>query len=432
VDAVKRALRTYWLPVGVIVGFAFVSTVLGVEILGRQRLQSPFAPRYSVRVAFSATPGLAPGLGQPAEVAGVPVGEIADAVSRDGQTVVTLSIDRSQLPRVYGDATATLVPVTPLDNLAVEIDPGGPPSPPLTDGATIPVASSTVPAAADDLLDALDGDTRTYLAALISATGDGLHGHGPDLRALLAQIGPTARQIRELSGALAARRATLAQVVHSLSVLAVAAGRRDAAIRQAVSAGSATLTAMASQDAALRQSLALLPGTLRRARGALTSAAGLAGALDPALTALRPAIARLPRALAATTRLARTATPELRDVIRPLVRVANGDLPALTAAAGHLGAVTPDLDNAFRVLEYALDELFYSNGGRSRSYGFYAAWAQHDGNSVLSTGDAQGQVIRSALIVSCSELNQIPNLTSLVNGIAALLPGLCPPTGSAH
>jgi len=288
-----------------------------------------------------------------------------------------------------------------------------------------------VPVGVDGLLDALDGDTRTYLQALISATGYGLHGRGPDLRALLMQIGPTAAQIHELTGALAARRVALAQVVHSLSVLALAAGQRDGAIRRVVSAGDATLMAMARQDAALRQSLSLLPGTLASARQALSSATGFAGVLKPTLSALQPAVSRLPDALAAAGRLARGAVPQLRDVVRPLVAAGVRSLPVLLTAAPHLNAVTPDLDNSFRVLQYALDELFYSDGGHSRSYGFYGAWAQHDGNSVLSTGDAQGQVIRSALIVSCSELNQIPNLTSIVNGIAALLPTICPATGSA-
>src|SRR5581483_9180631 len=121
---VKRAIRTYWAPVGVIVAFAMLSTFLGVYILGQQRLQSPFAARYDVRVEFAATPGLAPGLGQPADVAGVPVGEISAASVHDGRALVTLTIERSQLPHVYANGSAALVPQTPLDNLAVYLNPG--------------------------------------------------------------------------------------------------------------------------------------------------------------------------------------------------------------------------------------------------------------------------------------------------------------------
>jgi len=427
----KRAVRTYWISACVIVVFAVLSSVLGIYILGQQRFQSPFAARYQVRVEFSATPGLDPGLGQPADVAGVPVGEISAATLVDGRALVTLSIERSQLPHVYVNATAQLVPDTPLDDLEVDLNPGSPPAAVLADDALIPIGESTVPVPVDSLLDALDGDTRTYLASLISATGYGVGGRGPDLRALLEQIGPTARQIRELAGALASRRVALAQVVHSLSVLAVAAGNRQNAIRQVVSAGSRTLQVLAGQDAALQQALSLLPGTLADTDGALASATGFAQQLRPTLIALQPAVQRLPAALAGTERLASVATPNLRDVIRPLVTQANLSLPAVATSVRHLDAVTPDLDNAFRVLQYLFDELFYSDGGRSRSYAFYAAWAQHNGNSVLGTGDAQGQVIRSALIVSCSELNDIPDLTGLIDGIAALLPSICPQTGSA-
>jgi phospholipid/cholesterol/gamma-HCH transport system substrate-binding protein len=426
----KRTVRTYWIPSAVIVAFAVLSSALGIYILGQQRLQSPFTATYRLRIEFSAAAGIAPGLGQPADVAGVPVGEIENAVTSNGRALVTVSIDRSQLPHVYADATAALVPQTPLGDLEIDLEPGGPPARPLANNAMINVGQSTVPVPVDDLLDALDGDTRTYLASLISATGYGLGGHGPDLRALLEQIGPTAKQIHELAGSLVSRRTVLAQVVHSLSVLAVAAGNRDDALRQVVSAGSATLQAMAQQDTALQSALSLLPGTLSDAQQALGSAAGFARTLTPTLTALAPAVKRLPAALKATGRLASVATPKLRTVVRPVVTESNRSLVPILAALPDLNAVTPDLDNAFRVLQYVFDELFYSAGGTQRSYAFYAAWAQHDGNSVLSTGDAQGEVIRSALIVSCSELNNIPDLGQLIDGIDGLLPSLCPSTST--
>ncbi len=93
----RRAIRNNWWPVAIIVAFAVGSTTLGVYILGQQRLQSPLRARYTVRVELSDAPGLAPGLGQPADVAGVQVGEISGAVVHDGKALVTLSIDRSQL-----------------------------------------------------------------------------------------------------------------------------------------------------------------------------------------------------------------------------------------------------------------------------------------------------------------------------------------------
>jgi len=428
----KRAARGYWTAAAVIVGFALLSTLLGVYILGKQRLTSPFASRYQIRVAFSATPGIAPGLGQPADVAGVPVGEISAAAVRNGESLVTLSIERSQLPHVYKNATAQLVPQTPLDDLDVDLNPGSKNAGLLPSGAVIGIGRSTVPVPVDDLLDALDGDTRDYLAALISATGYGLRNQGPNLRALFAQIGPTADQIRELTTALNQRRTTLAKVIHSLSVLAVAAGSRNDELRQIVADGSKTLTALASQDSALQQSLRLLPSTLGDTRAALSSATTFAGDLRPTLSALTPALENLPKTLRATQTLASHASPALRNVIRPAVASGNLSLPSLLTAAHHLNLTTPDLDNAFKVLQYVFNELFYSDNGKSRSYAFWGAWAQHDGNSVLSTGDAQGEVINSALLVTCSEFNDIPQLTTVLDGVGKLLPSVCPPTGEAH
>jgi phospholipid/cholesterol/gamma-HCH transport system substrate-binding protein len=421
-----RELRKQWGPAAVILAFAALSTALGIYTLGQQRVSSPFTSHYEVRIAFARTPGLAPGLGQPATVAGVHVGEVTGVDLVEGRAVVTLTIDRDQLPRVYADASAALRPNTALGDQEITLRPGRPPATVLGPRDTIDVGATQVPTGPDGLLGALDADTRQYFTALLSAAGAGLHGRGPDLRALLQAIGPTARQTRELSDAVVARRRSAAKVVHSLSVLAVAAGSKDRDIVRAVRGGSATLQAIAAQDAALRRSLQLLPSTLRSARGALAAVTPLGRTLRPALTALRPTTQHLDRTLTAIDALSATATPALRRTIRPLVRAAVPALTQLNVAAPHLNAVTPDLQQAFRVLEYAGNELFYSDGGRARGYPFWLAWAQHNGNSVLSTGDAHGQVVRSALIFSCSGFDAVPQLQTLFAGVDRLLPAACP------
>ena len=76
---------------------------------------------------------------------------------------------------------------------------------------------------ADGLLRVFLGDRHSFLSSpvLISATGYGLHGRGPNLRALLARSARR-RGGRRAAAALAARRTVLAQVGHSPSVLAAA------------------------------------------------------------------------------------------------------------------------------------------------------------------------------------------------------------------
>ena len=67
-----------------------------------------------------------PGLGEPVLVAGVHVGEIAGTSLANGQGVIHMDIDPAKLPHLYRDATAELVPNTPLKDMQVDIQPGTP------------------------------------------------------------------------------------------------------------------------------------------------------------------------------------------------------------------------------------------------------------------------------------------------------------------
>ena len=432
----KRAIRTYWPSFVTIILFAMLSTALGIYTLAQQRVQLPFKDRYKIHATFTATPGLAPGLGQAANVAGVRVGQITDAKVVDGRSVVTLTIERDQLDHVYRDASATLRPNTPLQDLQIDVVPGHRSAGVMPDGGTIPVSRTDVPVAAGSILKALDSDTRQYFTALLSAVGEGFDGRGDDLRRLYKSIGPTADQVTEFSTAVNRRRQTLAQVVHSLSVLAVAAGDRDKQIGRVVDAGAATLRALAVQDKAIKASIRQLPGTLPEARRSLRATTELSSEIRPTLTALRPSTRKLPKALDAADRLTRVATPSTRSTLRPLVAAAIPTLSPLPVAAGHLSAVTPDLSTTFKLLQYLGNELFYSDGGKSKPYAYWAAWAQHNANTVVGNGDANSQALRGALIFGCStllgltQLNVpqlgVTQLPGVVNDLTKLTPTACP------
>lgn len=432
----KRAIRQYWWSFAVILGFAALSTGLGLYTLSQQRLQLPFTDRYKVRVSFAEAPGLAPGLGQAANVAGVRVGQVTGSRLVDGRAEVELTLEKDELPLVYRDATATLRPNTPLQDLQVDLVPGSRSAGRLPSGGVIAAARTTVPVAPGRFLKALDVDTRAYFSALLSAVGLGLDGRGGDLRELFANVGPTARQIDSLTSALAARREVLARTVSSLSALSVAAGSRDDDIRRVVDAGAATLRALASQDRALKASLRELPSTLAAARRGLADVSDLSRETRPTLRALRPATRALQPALESAGRLVRAAEPSTRAVLRPLVRTAQPTLSPLPPATEHLRDVTPDLSSAFRVLEYASNSLFYSEGGKGKGFPYWIAWALHNANSVASNGDALGQVLRGHIILSCSTLIQLanvgvpdlqlPSLGPIVNEVTKLVPGVCP------
>ncbi|GAC1493463.1 MAG: hypothetical protein NVS1B9_15010 [Solirubrobacteraceae bacterium] len=421
----KRAIRAHGGSVAYILTFALLAALAGTYILSQQRLQSPFAKHYVVAAEFPNSIALSPGLGQPANVAGVRVGQIDSATLKDGRSIVRMSIDPGKLRRVYANATATLHPNTPLADMQVDISPGGPPASPLPSGAMIPLARTQVPIQSDAFLNALDADTRDYLTALLSSLGRGLHHRGGDLRRLLRTVGPTSRQVRELSDALAARRVQLARLVHNLSILSVAAGQRDAQLGQVVRAGNSTFTALASQTSALQASLAQLPSTLRIAQRTLANTARFSDLLGPTLTALEPATGRLPGALREADRLTGVAQPVIHDRLRPLIRAALPVLGDLLPTTADLTSTTPDLASAFQVLRYVANELLHNQGGGAQSYLFWLAWFAHNGNSTVSTQDAHGPILRGFPLISCSSLLAQPSLTPLLTAFTNVTPGLC-------
>lgn len=435
----RRAVREYRAPFFTILVFAALSVVAGVYVLGQQRTQLPFTERYEVQFTFTDTAGLVPGLGQPVQVAGVRVGAITKTRVQGGGSLVTVSIDRKELPAVFRDASAVLRPRTALQDLQIDLIPGHPRAGRLPEDQPVEIPRTAVPVKANNILKALDGDTREYFVALMSSLGLGLRDRGGDLRRLYKAIGPTADQVTELSTAVNRRRKELARVVHAFSVLAVAAGERDQELRAAVADGSRTLRAMASQDGALRASLERYPATLSAARRALDDGQDLAVAARPALTRLAPAFQRLPAALRATDRLAATATPALRRGVRPLTRASIPVLGQLPATGRRLNAVTPDLSTTFKVLEHFLNELAYNDGGKSKGFAHWGAWTVHNLLSLQQMGDANSSVIRGTAFTSCSaglaatdvgaQLLGIPQLSGVVNELGSLAKAVCPGPG---
>lgn len=423
----KRQLERYgkWLiAVSVLIVLA---VIVGSYILVNQRLAIPGRDVYEVRVEMSATPGLTPGLGQPANVAGVRVGDITGVELKDGRAIVALTIRRSKLAHVWANAHATLVPNTPLKDLQMEVAPGGGPGVPyLADGGLIPIARTSAPIDSDELTNALDDDTRQFFGALVGGADGGTHGRGGDLREILKTLAPTAEDLKVVSGALAERRRQLRRLVGNLATLTRSVATHDQQISQVVLSGSQTVTALAAEEAALRASVNKLPDALKTTRDALVSARGFAQELGPTSTALRPVARAAPGALRAARPLLAEALPILRDQVRPFVRSVQPIARDLGPITRDLSAVTPSLSTAFRVLQYTTNELAYNPEGKDEGFLFWTAWFLHNGVSFLSGEDANGAAWRGLGVFSCQQLTQSPGLTPILQALTGVVPGCAP------
>src|SRR3954463_16008096 len=139
----------------------------------------PFLPHYEVKAAFASANDLKPG--SPVRIAGVEVGKVTavQPLHKGGEgALVTMRIKKAGRP-VHSDATAKIRPRIFLEgNFFVDLTAGSPSAPELGDGDTIPVNQTATPVQLDQVLTALQSDTREDLKTLLDEYGKGLDGAG--------------------------------------------------------------------------------------------------------------------------------------------------------------------------------------------------------------------------------------------------------------
>ncbi len=400
-------MRRYGRSVAILLLLMVIGTTAGFYILLQQRLPNPFQSFYSVNAAFSTASAVVPGLGEPVNVAGVHVGEITGASLTNGLAVIHMEVDPGKMPHLYQGAHADLVANTPLKDMQVNITPGDPKRGRLKEGATIPVGQTTTPIDSDELLSALDGDTRAWFTSLITELDNGTRGRGPDIRALLRNLGPTSTQLRTVGDLLATRRAEIAQLVHNLGTVTQATSARDVQLAQVIRAGQQTIGALAGQNVALEHSITQLPPTLAQTRTTLTDVAGLAQQLGPTSTALAPIVRRLPTTLRQTPTLFNSAALVPLDEVKPFTDAVLPLADQIGPLSTNLSQAIPQLVKSFKVLAYVTNELAYNPGGRNQGFLYWLAWFAHNSDSFLSTSDANGPAWRALLLTSCTTLKSV-------------------------
>ncbi|HTD77345.1 MAG TPA: MlaD family protein [Chloroflexota bacterium] len=400
-------IRRYGRYFLILLGLVTIGTAAGFYILLQQRLPNPFKTFFQVNAAFPSAAAVVPGLGEPVNVAGVHVGEITGASLQGGQGVIHMQIDPAKLPgaALYRDAHADLVPNTPLKDMQVNINPGTRSAGKLAHDATIPIAQTTSPVDADELLSALDTDTRTWFTSLITELNDGTLGRGKDIRQLFMNLGPTSAQLRQIGDLLAGRRHELSALVHNLGVLTKATSAKDGQLRTVVQAGDQTIHALAVQNVALQSAVTRLPGTLATTRQTLADVTGFANALGPTAVALLPTARTLPTTLRDTQVLFQGAALLPLNQIPAFVKAVTPLARQLTPLSHGLRQAVPALIKSFKVLAYVTNEAAYDPGGSNPGFLYWVAWFAHNTDSFISTSDANGPVWRTLALTSCQGLN---------------------------
>jgi virulence factor Mce-like protein len=251
----------------------------------------PFTRPFEVRAVFQSATSIR--VNSPVRIAGVNVGKVKAVEPHDASdaAVVVMQISDSALP-LHTDATAKIRPRIFLEgNFFVDLTSGSPGTPVLDDGDTIKVTQTATPVQLDEVLTALQGDTRQNLKDVLAAFATALN--SKPTSAQNADADPSARgqtAAQSFNDAYAsipaAERSTaqvfeallgtqpdrdLARLIDGTARTATALTRHEGSLEDLITNFNLTMAAFASESGNLRASIRELAPTLENANAALAS-----------------------------------------------------------------------------------------------------------------------------------------------------------------
>ncbi len=276
----------------------------------------PYKHGFRLKGAFSTAVNISPK--SPVRVAGVNVGAVS-SVERVGNTgVVTMEITKAGLP-IHRDATLKIRARILLEgNWFVDLEPGTPSSPTVSSGYTIPVTHTSDPVQLDQILDALNTDTRANLQTFLVEYGAALTRkptpaqdaeQNPAVRGLNA-----AQALKKtyfdspqgLKGGAIVNQALGGVEQHDLSKLVAGVEKFTAKLNvheqqlgEWVGNFNTFLGSLAAQSSSLSATVAELPGTLQNAGRAFANFNAAAPTIRKFSLDLIPGVEQTPSTIAA-------------------------------------------------------------------------------------------------------------------------------------
>jgi phospholipid/cholesterol/gamma-HCH transport system substrate-binding protein len=335
--------------ISVVAALVTLAGVVGGVILSNQRVSWPWEDSFAFYATLEEVPGVAPGQGQEVRIAGVPVGDLrSTSVDDEGNARLELALDPEQ--KVYDNATVVLRPKSPMNEMYVELQPGGPPGEVIGSGDVLPLANSQRPIQVEEVLEHLDANVRDSLTALLSEADVALSRAPRQLPEGLDSAHGVVRQLRPVAESLQTRRESLASLVTSLSQIAEAVGDDDARLAQFLDSMQRTFQSLDARGASLDASLGSLPDLTRQLTRAMGAVQELSDQLDPTLENVREASGSLPDSLSTLTATVKR-VGETVDIAQPVVTKARPVMSDLRPFAGDLRRAMPPLQSITEQLD---------------------------------------------------------------------------------
>ncbi len=277
----------------------------------------PFKHGFRLNAVFSSAVDIQPK--SPVRIAGVTVGKVTSATREGRAALVAMEIEGKGLP-IHSDAQLKIRPRIFLEgNWWVELQPGSPSAPVVSSGHTIPVTQTSDPVQLDQVLDALNTDTRANLQTFLVEYGAAL-----TAKPTAAQDAEQAPEVRGLNAAQALNQAYHRgpEALRDGAIISQALGGTET---HDLSKLFASIEAVTAQLNVHEQQLGELFGHF----------AGFFHPLAAQASSVRTAVAELPGALRGAQRgfaELNNAAPSIRDFAQNIVPGVEEIPPAATAA----------------------------------------------------------------------------------------------------
>jgi phospholipid/cholesterol/gamma-HCH transport system substrate-binding protein len=271
---------------------------------------------FRLKAQFASVVNIAPK--SPVRIAGVNVGQVS-SIKRDGATgVVTMEISKAGLP-IHRDATAKIRARILLEgNWFVDLQPGTPSSPTVRSGYTIPVTQTADPVQLDQILDALNSDTRANLQTFLIEYGSALTRkptpaqdaeQNPSVRGLNAAQALN-KTYRDSPGALeggaivnqalgGVQQHDLSRLIGAVEAVTAKLNVDEQELGEWVGNFNTFTASLANRATSLTAAVAELPGTLRNAGRAFTNFHAAAPTIRRFSTELIPGVQQTPATIRA-------------------------------------------------------------------------------------------------------------------------------------
>jgi virulence factor Mce-like protein len=307
-------------------------------------------------------------------ISGVSVGKVktVDADQQTGMSDAVVEIDPAYAP-LPSDTRAVLRAKTLLGETYVELTPGTRQARTLAEGARLPVAQVAQTVQLDEILRALDPETRRAFQTWTQTLAVGLDGRGRDLSAAFGELPAFTDDTARLLHVLDAQSEAVSALVRNTGQVAGALTERRGALRTLITRGEQVFATTAERNAALRDAVVALPAFQRETAATVRRLTQTARRADPLVTQLRPAARELSPTLVSLSALA----PDLRALfgdLDPLITASKRGLPAtrqfLRDLRPFLGGLGPPLDQLIPITDFLgryPDELtaFFANAAAS-------------------------------------------------------------------